>query len=319
MRPFAVNPLADGGREALPEEVSPRVRSALSTVLIVLACLLAPLGALSTWAIYGLGDSARYEATMAPLAADADVRDAIATGVTDGILREVHVRPRLQGPVNHFVRDAVRSFTETEAYRTAWEAANLAAHEAVMRALREDREGAVTVDLAPVTERVKRRLADDHMPLAGRIPVEHTEITVLEAEDMARLRKGFHVLEVAGFWLPMASVVFAAAGIVVAVCRRRAVLATGLGTALGATLLGVAITVGRRLTLDDLPPDVSRTAAGAVYDALTETLRFVCWLLLAVGLTVALTAVLVGVYTRYRQAAEAARTAPAEQSTQVGV
>ncbi|MET9900301.1 hypothetical protein [Streptomyces sp. NPDC006446] len=299
--------------------MSPRVRSALSTVLIGLACLLAPLGALSTWAMYGLGDSARYEATMAPLAADADVRDAIAAGVTDGILREVHVRPRLQGPVNHFVRDAVRSFTETEAYRTAWEAANLAAHEAVMRALREDREGAVTVDLAPVTERVKRRLADDHMPLAGRIPVEHTEITVLEAEDMARLRKGFHVLEVAGFWLPVASVVFAAAGIVVAVCRRRAVLATGLGTALGATLLGVAITVGRRLTLDDLPPDVSRTAAGAVYDALTETLRFVCWLLLAMGLTVALTAVIVGVFTRHRQAARATRPAPAEQSTQVGV
>lgn len=319
MRPFAVNPLADGGREALPEEVSPRVRSALSTVLIGLACLLAPLGALSTWAMYGLGDSARYEATMAPLAADADVRDAIAAGVTDGILREVHVRPRLQGPVNHFVRDAVRSFTETEAYRTAWEAANLAAHEAVMRALREDREGAVTVDLAPVTERVKRRLADDHMPLAARIPVEHTEITVLEAEDMARLRKGFHVLELAGFWLPVASVVFAAAGIIVAVCRRRAVLATGLGTALGATLLGVAITVGRTLTLDDLPPDVSRTAAGAVYDALTETLRFVCWLLLAMGLTVALTAVLVGVCTRHRQAARATRPAPAEQSTQVGV
>ncbi|MFD9467251.1 hypothetical protein [Streptomyces sp. NPDC060027] len=299
--------------------MSPRVRSALSTVLIGLACLLAPLGALSTWAMYGLGDSARYEATMAPLAADADVRDAIAAGVTDGILREVHVRPRLQGPVNHFVRDAVLSFTETEAYRTAWEAANLAAHEAVMRALREDREGAVTVDLAPVTERVKRRLADDHMPLAGRIPVEHTEITVLGAEDMARLRKGFHVLELAGFWLPVASVVFAAAGIVVAVCRRRAVLATGLGTALGATLLGVAITVGRRLTLDDLPRDVSRTAAGAVYDALTETLRVVCWLLLAMGLTVALTAVLVGVCARYRQAARAAAPAPAEQSTQVGV
>ncbi|MER5385636.1 hypothetical protein ABT040_36210 [Streptomyces sp. NPDC002688] len=299
--------------------MSPRVRSALSTVLIGLACLLAPLGALSTWAMYGLGDSARYEATMAPLAADADVRDAIAAGVTDGILREVHVRPRLQGPVNHFVRDAVRSFTETEAYRTAWEAANLAAHEAVMRALREDREGAVTVDLAPVTERVKRRLADDHMPLAARIPVEHTEITVLEAEDMARLRKGFHVLELAGFWLPVASVVFAAAGIIVAVCRRRAVLATGLGTALGATLLGVAITVGRTLTLDDLPPDVSRTAAGAVYDALTENLRFVCWLLLAMGLTVALTAVLVGVCTRHRRAARATRPAPAEQSTQVGV
>ncbi|MER6968775.1 hypothetical protein ABT408_34965, partial [Streptomyces halstedii] len=137
--------------------MSPRLRSVLSAVLIVLACLLAPLGALSTWAMYGLGDSGRYEATVAPLAADADVRDAVAAGVTDGILREVHVRQGLQGPVNHFVRDAVRSFTETEAYRTAWETANMAAHDAVMRALRDDREGAVTVDLAPVTERVKRR------------------------------------------------------------------------------------------------------------------------------------------------------------------
>ncbi|MEU6271311.1 hypothetical protein ABZ871_02625 [Streptomyces populi] len=296
----------------------PRVRSALSAVLIALSCLLAPLGALSAWAMYGLGDSERYEATMAPLAGDDDVRDAIAAGVTDDILREVHVRPRLQGPVNHFVRDAVRSFTETEAYRTVWEAANLAAHDAVMRALREDREEAVTVDLAPVTEQVKRRLADDHMPLADRIPVEHTEITVLEAEDLARVRKGFHVLEVAGFWLPSASVAFAAAGIVIAVRRRRAVLATGLGTALGAALLGAAITVGRRLTLDDLPPDVSRTAAGAVYDALTETLRFVSWLLLAMGLTVSLAAALTHAYARRRRPAEAALGAPSERSTHVG-
>ncbi|AVH57572.1 MULTISPECIES: hypothetical protein [Streptomyces] len=297
--------------------MSPAVRSALSAVLIVLACLLAPLGALSAWAMYGIGDSGRYEATMAPLATDADVRAAIAAGVSDGILREVHVRPRLQGPVNLFVRDAARSFTETEAYRTAWEAASMAAHDAVMGALRDDHARAVTVDLAPVTERLKDQLVDDHVPLANRIPVEHTEITVLEAEDLAQLRKGFHVLEVAGFWLPVAAVVFAVAGILLAVCRRRAVLATGLGTALGAALLGIAIAVGRRLTLADLPPDVSRTAAGAVYDALTETLRLVSWLLLALGLTVALTALLTGAYRRSRRAPGAPERDPAEQSTRV--
>ncbi|MFI6486953.1 hypothetical protein [Streptomyces sp. NPDC050564] len=297
--------------------MSQGLRSALSAVLIVLACLLAPLGALSTWAMYGLGDPVRYEATMAPLAADADVRDAIAAGVTDGILREVHVRPRLQGPVNHFVRDAVRSFTETEAYRTAWQAANMAAHDAVMRALREDRDGAVTVDLAPVTELVKRQLADDHMPLADRIPVEHTEITVLEAEDLAQLQKGFHVLEVAAVWLPVAAVVFALAGILLAVGRRRAVFATGLGTALGAALLGAGIALGRRLTLADLPPDVSPTAAGAVYDALTDTLRLVSWGLLALGLAVALGALLTSAYARYRRASAARRQVPAEESTRV--
>jgi hypothetical protein len=55
-----------------------------------------------------------------------------------------------------------------------------------------------------------------------------------------------------------------------------------------------------------------------VYDALTETLRFVSWLLLAMGLTVALTAALAGVYARRRRPAEAPRQIPAEQSTHVG-
>ncbi|WP_405880911.1 hypothetical protein OG762_21400 [Streptomyces sp. NBC_01136] len=297
--------------------MSPRVRGALSAVLILLACLLAPLGALSTWAMYGIGDSGRYEAAMEPLAADTDVREAIAGAVTEGILREVHVRAPLQGQVHHFVRDAARSFTRTPAFRTAWQAANRAAHDAVMRALRSDRDGAVTIDLAPVTEQVNRRLAYDHMPLANRIPVAHTEITVLPSEDLAELRKGFPVLEVAGFWLPVAAAVLAVAGILVAVCRRRAVLATGLGTATGAALLGAAVALGRRLTLADLPPDVSPTAVGAVYDALTGTLRLVSWALLALGVTVALIALLTTAYARRRRASRAPGQAPAEKPTRV--
>ncbi|MYR62408.1 hypothetical protein GTY54_41485, partial [Streptomyces sp. SID625] len=52
-------------------------------------------------------------------------------------------------------------------------------------------------------------------------------------------------------------------------------------------LLGLALAVGRSLTLADLPQEVSQPAAGAVYDALTATLRTASWLLVALGLTVA--------------------------------
>lgn len=166
------------------------MRSTLSAVLIALACLFAPLGALSTWAAYGIGDDERYAAAMEPLAADTDVREAIAAAVTTGILREVHVRAPLQGPVNHFVRDAVRSFTLTPAFHTAWQAANRAAHEAVMRALRSDREEAVTIDLAPVAEQVRSQLAGAHVPLANRIHVEHTEITVLPSKNLPSSGRG---------------------------------------------------------------------------------------------------------------------------------
>ncbi|MFJ8599233.1 hypothetical protein ACIREM_10970 [Streptomyces shenzhenensis] len=275
----------------------PRLRRALSAALITLSCLLVPLGALAAWATYGLADTGRYVTTMAPLASDPDVRNAVADTVGAGIMREVDqkldVRP-VRGAVGPFVHDAVHSFTQTRAFRLAWDEGNRATHDAVLRALRDEDgeddllEQPVTVDLAPVTAQVKRQLAEDHMPLADRIPVEHTAFAVLPAQELAPLRKGFHVLEVAGFWLPVAAVVFAVAGIALAVHRRRAITATALGTALGGALLGVALAVGRRLTLADLPTDVPQPAAGAVYDALTATLRMVSWLLLGLGLAVAL-------------------------------
>lgn len=310
--PNAPARLALPGPGPCPGGVPPRTRSALSAVLIALSCLLVPTGALGAWASYGLADSGRYVTVMAPLAADPDVRDAVAETVADGIMREADVGGAVRGTVRPFVRDAVRSFTRTHAFRLAWEAGNRAAHDAVLRALREQgavREQPVTVDLAPVTAQVKRQLTRDHVPMAARIPVAHTAVTVLSAGELDRLRKGFHVLEVAGFWLPVAALVFAATGIALAVHRRRAVTATALGTALGGALLVLALTVGRRLTLAGLPDSVSPPAAGAVYDALTETLRTAAWSLLACGLTIALATRLARLFKASRHARR--RPAPA--------
>jgi hypothetical protein len=298
-----------------------RLRSALSAALIALACLLAPCGALAAWAAYDLADTGRYVTTMAPLAADPAVRNAIADTVGAGIMDEVDarvdVRP-LRGAVRPYVHDAVHSFTRTEAFRLAWDAANRAVHDAVLRALHDESEHDVMVDLAPVTAQVKRQLAVDHVPFANRIPVEHTEVSVLPVQELDRLRKGFHVLEVAGFWLPVTAVVLAVAGIAVATCRRRAVTATALGTALGGALLALAVLIGRRLTLADLPEEAHQPAAGAVYDALTATLRQASWLLVALGLTVALATWLTARLRRPRAPSSPAPD-PAERPTRVRI
>jgi hypothetical protein len=290
------------------------VRKVLSAVLIVLGCLLLPLGGLSAWATYEIGDTGRYVATMGPLATGPDVRRAVTDTVTDGIMSEVEAGP-LEDEVRVFVRKAVRSFTGTPAFRTAWDSANRATHDAVLRALRGDRDTAVTLDLAPLTERLKDRLADDHVPLAHSIPVAHAKITVIEAREVATLRKGFDVLEITGFWLPLAAVALAVGGILLAVRRRRAVMATALGLALGAALLALATAVGRELALGDLPPHVSRTAAGAVYDTLTSTLRTATWVILALGLTVAATTWLMGRYVRHRGGSAGRPSAPAPEQT----
>ncbi|WP_237313987.1 hypothetical protein [Streptomyces sp. AMCC400023] len=304
------------------------VRAALSAVLTALACLLIPVGALAAWATYELADRARYEEVMAPLAADPAVREALADAVAAGVLREVRVGPPLRGPVREFTHDAAHSFTQTEAFRTAWHMVNRAAHDAVLTAVRAEDTGgggtggpgvggarAVTLDLAPVGERVKRQLVRDHVPFAHRIPVARTEVEVLSAAELVQLRKGYHVLEIAAFWLPVGALALAAGGVLVATQRRRAVCATGLGAALGGALLGVAVALGRHLTLADLPPDVSPAAAGAVYDALTATLRTVTWGLVLLGTTVAGAAWLTGRLVRHRRASAAPPPAPAEEPT----
>ena len=249
-----------------------RVRGALSAVLIALACLFVPFGALAAWA-YGLADTGRYVTAMAPLAADPAVRDA------------------MEDEVGEPLRPFVHAYTRTPAFRTAWNAGNRAVHDAVLSALHDDARREVTVDLAEV----EHQLAYDQVPL----DLPRTEVAVLPAAELDRLRKGYDVLEVAGFWLPVTAAALAVAGIAVAACRRRALTATALGTALGGALLGLAVAVGRHLTLTDLPDPVHRPAAGAVYDALTATLRQASWLLVAVGLTVALGAWLSG-YVRVR-------------------
>ncbi|MFH9005564.1 hypothetical protein ACH4E5_20330 [Streptomyces afghaniensis] len=293
--------MSEHDRAPVPEQAPLRPRNALSAVLLALACLLVPFATLASWAAHGLTDTGRYVRTMAPLAADPDVRHAVADTLGDGIMREagheLDTGP-LRGTVGPFVHDAVRSFTRTEAFRAGWDAANRAVHDAVLRALRDDgpHADAVTVDLAPVVARVKHRLTADHVPFAHRIPVPHARVPVLPADDVDRLRRGYHVLDTAAFWLPLAAAVCAVTGTALAACRRRAVTALGLGTALGGGLLVLAVAIGRRLTLADLPDALHRAAAGAVYDALTATLSTVSWLLLAFGLTVALGSWLTGRY-----------------------
>ncbi|MFJ3667841.1 hypothetical protein ACIPSE_15450 [Streptomyces sp. NPDC090106] len=134
-----------------------------------------------------------------------------------------------------------------------------------------------------------------------------------------RISDAYVPFDLAGFWLPVSALVLAAVGIAVAACRRRAVTATSLGTALGGALLGLSVAVGRWMTLADLPDPTHRTAAGAIYDTLTATLRTVSWLLVALGLTAAFTtwlsAWLLARYAPARRASRAPAPDPAPRPT----
>ncbi|MBC2905279.1 hypothetical protein [Streptomyces cupreus] len=314
-------------RAARPERH--RVKSLLAAVLIVLGCILAPLGAVAAWTADIAGDTDRYVDTVEPLARDRDIQNAVANRVTDAVMSRLDLTallsqtpaadrplvekalgrlgPSLEAAVASFVHDKAQAVVASDAFDRIWTEANRLAHDTVVKALTGEGGGAVkvegdavTLDLGPVVERVKERLVDEGMTVAGNIPEIHTEITVVHSEDIGRARTGFRLLQLIGFWLPVISVALIAGGVLLAAHRRKALIAGALGFAFAVGLLGIALTVFRAVYLDALPSGVSQPAAESVYDILIRFLRTSVRVAVVLGVVVALAAWLTGPGRRAR-------------------
>ncbi|MFD8108352.1 hypothetical protein [Streptomyces microflavus] len=279
---------------------------ALSAVLLVLLAVLVPFSALSAWVDLEIDDTDRYVAAVSPLSSDPAVQSTVTDLITDEAMRQIDLGP-LQDTVRDFLHEAVRSFTSTEAFRTAWDTANRTAHEAVTAALDGDSGEAVTIDLAPVIEQVKQDLVSQGVPFADQIPVRQTEITVIGADRADSLRDSFHWLRYCSIWPAVATLLLLVLVVGIATVRgglRAALTATaavGAGFVLGAIVLRILVAVGRSRVLDEVPGS-DRDAAAAVVDALTASLRTTVWAVLAVGAVLLVGAVVARVVLGRRRA-----------------
>ena len=80
------------------------IRTFWSTVLIVVAVVLAPLSVVSVWARGEVTDTDRFVATVAPLAQDPAIQDAVATRITTEIFQYIDIET--------LANDAVSTITE---------------------------------------------------------------------------------------------------------------------------------------------------------------------------------------------------------------
>jgi hypothetical protein len=294
-------------------------RSALSAVLIPPAAVLAPLRAVAVWAADETGDTDRYVATVGLLARHPDVQAAVTDRVTDAIMAKVDLdallsnvtpnqRPELEaairslrGPITtgakDFVHSTVARLVASEAFARLWVQLHRQAHAAFTGALTGDSDKAVNVkgdevviDLAPVVDRAKQRLVDQGLAVAARIPAVHTEFTLVKSNDVRRVRTGFRTLQVAGNWLPLITVVLAAAGVLPAARRRRALVTAALAIAAGLAVLGIGLSLFRTIYLNHLPAKPNEAAAGAVFDQLVRFLWATVRAMIVLGVVVALCA-----------------------------
>jgi hypothetical protein len=300
-----------------------RIRSLVSALLIVLAWVLAPLSVVAVWSAGVVGDTGRYVSTVSPLAADPDIQAAVANRVTDAVMGQLDIgalaqqvapgdRPRLEallqkasrpitGALTSFVHDRTLSILASPWFATFWDDANRAAHASVDRLLTgtgsgavQVRNGAVTVDLGPLVDRVKTQLVAGGITIADQLPEVRTDFAIMQAEHIGQYRAWFRLLRILGDWLPFVFLACVAGGVLLARDRRRALVVAALGVFVAAALVGIGVRLGRTFYLNALPADVSQAAAAAVYDTMSRFLVTTNRTVAVLGLLVALAAWLSG-------------------------
>jgi hypothetical protein len=313
--------VAAGGRQ--------RWRTIVATLLIVVACVLAPLSVAAIWTRNQVTNTDRYVATVSPLASD----PAIQAAITDQITTQVFTYIDVQGLTNQAVdalaergltpaladqlralavpiANGVQSFTrsqvarvvESDAFADAWVQANRVAHAELVAALTGEGGGSLTVEndtvsvnLAAFIETVKARLVESGFSVAARIPEVNASFVLFQSEDITRARSGFQLLNTLGVWLPVIAIVLLVLGVYVAKDHRRALVGAAVGVAVSMVVLALGLAVFRSIYLDAVPASVlPHDAAAVAYDTIVRFLRLGLRTILVLALVVAAAAFLTG-------------------------
>ncbi|MFJ3951391.1 hypothetical protein ACIPXV_15265 [Streptomyces libani] len=305
-------PVRPGGRvtegERPPHGPRLRARGLAGGVLLLVGALLLPLSLVALWARAELTETDSYVAAVAPLAGNTAVQEAVVDDVTAGVMAHVRLDgllkavPRAERPavrrhftrgIRQFVAQQVRQVVTGSGFPAVWNGVHRTAHRTLDGRLAASGRSAVTLDLTPVVERVKRQLSHNGMGLdiLRRVPRAGVEIVLLKGPDVPRIRAVYELVRTGALLLPPVAALCLTGGLLLARRKRRALIGTGLGCAAAAGLLAAALALVRSRALDALPAMVSRPAAGAYADALTGPLRTGFWLVIGAGtLTAALAA-----------------------------
>ena len=304
------------GTDAAVKPSKHRGRRITTVILIILGCVLAPIALVGVWAKTTVLDTDGYVDTVAPLATNQEVIDLAATRISEGFVsatdiqdrltealppRAAKAAPAMSAAVENVVYNGAQSLLESDQFATIWDNANRRAHTQVMTALTGKDEGRVklvddqvTLNLTPVANKVRAKV--ESLGLDVNITDQRRfdpKIVLFDASFLKPVQFGVKALDTFAWVTPLLVLVLLGAGIATSVHRRKTVLHTGLGIALGAAVVLIALNLGRGPYLDLFKAD-GRAAGGAVYDQILGGLRLGARGLFVLGIVVAIGAWLAG-------------------------
>lgn len=303
-------------------------RSIVAVVLIVLGCVLAPIAVIGVWAGDEVSDTGRYVATVEPLIHDPAIQNVLTDKITDQITSRLNLTgtinqaatqlnarglpristllttfgPQIVSSVTGFIHSTVHTVIASQAVATIWVQVNTITHQALVKLLSGQGNGALTtsngqivLNVGPIVAVVKQDLLAHGFRLASNIPPVTVTMALFQAKDLGKAQAAYRLITTLKIVLPILVLVLLAGGVYAARSRRRALIGAGLGLAASMLVLAIALLIARTIYLNSVPSNVlPADAAGAAYDALVHFLKESLRVVLAVGLVVAIGAFFTG-------------------------
>ena len=316
----------DNGPQAKPWRV-------LSVVLLVLGCVLAPLGVTAAWAKNLASSQDAYMEAVGPLISDPVIINAAENKIVGGIdtaitnlnlsdkvgqeLQSLGLPPRVaslattylatfRSDITNAITKLVDQVLSSPKLVTVWNEANIKAHSIfvqIMQGQNPTRLSSINLDLSSAVSEVKQKLSGAGVQWASQIPDVPIVFNLTGNADVQQISGYYDTLLTLGTWLPIIAIVLLLLSIVLAPSRLRGLSRAGGWLAVSMLVLVVALIAGREYAISQVPaqPDVTQAFTRQLTVNLQNTIRIV----LVVG---AVIAVLAWMFGRSRSAG-AVRTA----------
>ena len=303
-------------------------RTPVALVLIILGCVLAPVAVLGVWAGNEVSNTGRWVATVEPLIHDPAIQNVLADKITTEITKQINVTgtinqassqlnskgltrissllttfgPQIASAVTGFVHSTVHSVISSQAAANIWVQVNTVAHQAVVKLLSGQGNGAIStsngqivLNLGPFIAVVKQDLIAHGFSLASNIPPVTPTVALFQAKDLGKAQSLYRLITTLKIVLPILVLLLLGGGVYVARGHRRALIGAGLGLAASMLVLAIGLLIFRSIYLSSVPSStLPSDAAAAAFDAMVHFIKVGLRVVLLVGLVVAIGAFFTG-------------------------
>jgi hypothetical protein len=296
-------------------------RGPVSTLLIVLGCVLAPISVLAVWTSNQVSDTSKYVQNISPLVHEPAVRSALTDKITTALSKQINVQAvanqaakqlsakgltRLGALISNFsgsiasgvdglIHSTVARIVASPLVTRLWIQGNTVAHQQLVLALQGKKsaisvsDGKVVIGLGPFIDQVKHHLAARGLTLVNKLPRINPTFPLFSATYLVQAQSFYRLLTTLRWVLPILTIILLAAGVYVARRHRRALVGAGLGLAASMLVLGAALAIGRTIYISKIPAStLPADAAAVVFDDLVRFITQGLRVILVLGLIIAI-------------------------------